>query len=97
MQKVTAKQVNAINVLMLNTIKNYIANYVTSELADTIYADDIAYNASALQTFNATLDCNELQDAIMLQDTLVREEFINVLLYLENNNLVSITVCKANI
>ena len=43
----------------------------------------------SLDVFNATNNVQQLHESIMLQDTLVREHFINTLRYIEENNLIS--------
>lgn len=94
MRKLTAKQQKhaaAINSLMFSTLQRYIARYTTNE--DDVrflhmYAKDVAYNAAALTRFNETFDFAELHNAIALQDTAVREFYIDTLRYLEKNKLV---------
>ena len=54
-----------------------------------MYAEDVAHNVNALVAFNATKDAQALHDSIMLQDTLVREYYISVLLYIERNKLIN--------
>ena len=54
-----------------------------------MYCADIAHNVAALDVFNKTNNVQQLHDNIMLQDTLVREEYINVLRYIEQNNLIA--------
>ncbi len=91
------KHITNVNLLMQKTIANYINTYVTKDADATsfaMYADDVAHNINALQQFNATLDADLLQDAIIKQDTLVRECFYSTLKYLEQQNLVTRTVCK---
>jgi hypothetical protein len=39
--------------------------------------------------FTQTKDAQVLHDSIMYNDTLVREYYIEVLRYIENNNLIS--------
>ncbi len=91
MRKIAQKHIQAINLLMQTRIAVYINNYVTAQSDVTnlqMYADDIAYNATALQKFNSTQDATSLHNAIMLQDTLVREHFYIVLKYIESAKLV---------
>ena len=92
MQKANSKHVIVINNLMLKTTESYINTFV-SEDEDTgsisMYAEDVAYNVNALVAFNATKDASALHDSIMLQDTLVREYYIAVLLYIESNKLIN--------
>ncbi len=86
------KHVQAINLLMQARIAKYINTFVTADSDVTslqMYADDVVHNATALQNFNNTKDATALHNAIMLQDTLVREYFYTVLKYIESNKLVS--------
>ena len=82
-------QVAAVNKIMLKSIANYCAQF--GEDADSeqleMYADDVAYNANALVEFNNTKDWQALYDSVYEQDTIVREEFMDVLDYLETNGL----------
>lgn len=93
MRKVAKKDVVAINVIMLQTIANYVKCFVQKDEADLqslqMYANDVAHNVAALNVFNTTKDAMQLHNSIMLQDTLVREYFINTLRYIEENNLIS--------
>ena len=91
-QKLSSTDLQVINLLMLNTIAEYITAFAkdsedTSSLQ--MYADDVTHNVTALQNFNKTHDVQKLHDAIMLQDTLVREFFYSTLKYIEVNNLIS--------
>jgi len=88
----------AINALMLNLIQEYIVSYARTEQRDIgvnelhmlqMYAGDVVRNAKALEEFNATGDYLILHEAIMLQDTIVREHFFDVLEYIESNKLVN--------
>ena len=54
-----------------------------------MYAQDVAYNTNALAQFNNTLNAQELHNAIMQQDTLVREYYIAVLQYIETKRLIT--------
>jgi len=92
MRKVTQAHVLAINTLMLKTTESYINTFVSEdEDASSInmYAEDVAHNVNALVNFNATKDAQALHDSIMEQDTLVREYYIAVLLYIEQNKLIT--------
>lgn len=93
MRKVAKKDVVAINVIMLQTIADYVKCFVQKDEADLqslqMYADDVAHNVAALNVFNTTQDAQQLHNNIMQQDTLVREFFINALRYIEDNNLIS--------
>ena len=90
--KLTSTNLLDINTIMLNTIADYINTFAKD--ADSVsslqmYADDVAHNVTALQNFNTTHDAQQLHNAIMLQDTLVREYFYTTLKYIEVNNLIS--------
>ena len=86
-----AKHVIVINNLMLKTTESYISTFVSEDDVSSIsmYADDVAHNVNALVAFNATKDAQALHNSIMLQDTLVREYYISVLLYIERNKLIN--------
>ena len=87
-----AKHVVIINTLLLKTMESYINTFVrNSEDAGSIsmYAEDVAYAANALVAFNASKDASALHNSIMMQDTLVREYYIDILLYIERNKLIN--------
>jgi hypothetical protein len=90
---ITPAHIKRINKLMYTTTISYIKCFATGRDVDTssysMYADDVAYNTSALAQFNKTLDAQELHDAIMQQDTLVREYYIAVLQYIESKRLIT--------
>jgi len=92
MRKVTAVHFLQLQRLMLSTTESYI-NCFADEQSDStslsMYADDVAYNINALVQFNKSKDAQALHNSIMYQDTLVREYYISVLRYIENNNLVN--------
>jgi hypothetical protein len=92
MRKVTAVHFLQLQRLMLSTTENYI-NTFADEQSDssslTMYADDVAYNINALVQFNKNKDVQALHSSIMRQDTLVREYYISVLRYIENNKLIN--------
>ena len=80
-----------INTLMLKTIESYINTFVSEDedaSSISMYAEDVARAANALVAFNASNDAQALHNSIMLQDTLVREYYIAVLLYIESNKLI---------
>lgn len=90
MSKANKTQAVAINKLMLPLIAT-VGQFVTDENdlgMFKMYAGDVAYNARALEEFNATLDAAELHHAIIYQDTLPREHFYDVLVYIEEQGLV---------
>ena len=87
-----AKHMLKINNLMLKTTESYINTFVSEDedaSSISMYAEDVAHNVNALVAFNATKDAQALHDSIMLQDTLVREYYISVLLYIERNKLIN--------
>jgi hypothetical protein len=91
MQKANSKHVIVINNLMLKTTESYINTFVSEDedaSSISMYTDDVAHAVNALVAFNATKDAQALHDSIMLQDTLVREYYIAVLLYIERNKLI---------
>ena len=89
MQKLTITHIANINNLMLATISNYINTYNTANTYDPLVITDTLHNTYALHKFNSTKNVQQLHNAIIMQDTLVREYFINVLQYIENNNLIA--------
>ena len=92
MQKANNKHVIVINNLMLKTTESYINTFVSEDedaSSISMYTEDVAHNVNALVNFNATKDVQALHDSIMLQDTLVREYYIAVLLYIESNKLIN--------
>jgi hypothetical protein len=87
-----AKHVIVINNLMLKTTESYINTFVSEDEdagSISMYAEDVAYNVNALVAFNASKDASALHNSIMMQDTLVREYYISVLLYIERNKLIN--------
>jgi hypothetical protein len=86
-----SKHIVAINQLMLNTTAEYINCFAKDETdieQFKMYTSDVAHNIAALDVFNNTFNAEALHDNIMRQDTLVREFYIAVLLYIENNKLI---------
>ena len=97
MRKVTAVHVLKINMLVLKTTEDYI-NFSTTQYGvnSPITADnlkystkDVQHNINALMQFNEDLNVQQLHDSIMLQDTFVREYYIDTLRYIESNNLIN--------
>jgi len=88
MQKLTATHITKINTIMLDTISTYIKQYNIANTYDPLLITDTLHNTYALHKFNNTKNIQELHNAIIAQDTLVREYFVNVLRYIENNNLI---------
>ena len=81
-----------INNLMLKTTESYINTFVSEDedaSSISMYADDVAHAVNALVAFNTSNDAQALHDSIMLQDTIVREYYIAVLLYIERNKLIN--------
>jgi len=86
------KHIIVINNLMLKTTESYINTFVSEDedaSSISMYADDIAHNVNALVAFNASKDASALHNSIIMQDTLVREYYISVLLYIERNKLIN--------
>ena len=86
-----AKHIIVINNLMLKTTESYINTFVSEDedaSSISMYADDVAHAVNALVAFNTSNDAQALHDSIMQQDTLVREYYIAVLLYIERNKLI---------
>jgi hypothetical protein len=76
---------------MRNAITFYTQKFFATELREpavAMYAKDIARAAIALNAFIETSDAAALHNTIVRFDTEVREEFVNVLLYIEKNELV---------
>ena len=65
----------------------------STENSNIMHIQDILYVQTALNNFINDKCANTLQNKIMLQDTFVREYFINTLRYLEHNNLVNCNYC----
>ena len=85
------KHVIVINNLMLKTTESYINTFVSEDedaSSISMYAEDVARAANALVAFNASNDAQALHDSIMYWDTIVREYYIAVLLYIERNKLI---------
>ena len=70
--------------------QNYFANAIPQE-SIALYANDIAQAANALNAFIKTSDAVALHKTIMYFDTDVREQFVSVLRYIEENELVPVT------
>ena len=86
------KHIIVINNLMLKTTESYINTFVSEDedaSSISMYAEDVAHAVNALVAFNTSNDVQALHDSIMLQDTLVREYYISVLLYIERNKLIN--------
>jgi hypothetical protein len=92
MRKVTAVHFLQIQRLMLNTTQDYLRCFVDQQSDTTslsMYATDVQHNINALVAFNKNKDAQALHNSIMYQDTLVREYYIDVLRYIEENALIS--------
>lgn len=76
--------------LMLKTTQEYIAfcMYEPDGESMDMYANDVAYNTSALNDFVASEDYAALHTAIIRQDTFVREYYYTTLVYIEQNALI---------
>jgi hypothetical protein len=92
MRKVTAVHFLQIQRLMLNTTQEYISCFADNQADSTsldMYATDVQHNINALVAFNKDRNAQALHNSIMYQDTLVREYYIEVLRYIEDNNLIN--------
>ena len=97
MRKLTQSHKREINMLMLKTTQDFI-DFSTTQwgINRPITAEnlqfhtlDIQHNINALVAFNTGNNVQNLHDSIMQQDTFVREYYIDVLQYIESNNLIS--------
>lgn len=93
MTKLTTQHKLAIINLMFAETANFInrscTHFDNSDLVSVdTYCNDIAHNTQALNKFAAGGTVQELHDSIMWQDTLVREAYIEVLRYIEEENLI---------
>ena len=91
MRKVTVQRKYNTVKLMRNTIAAYTQNYFANEphqSAIAMYANDIANAANALNEFIETSNAVVLHKRIMYWDTDVREAFVNVLQYIELEQMV---------
>ena len=92
MQKLKAHHFTQLQLLMLKTTESYINTFATEDDDDSslsMYATDVQHNINALVAFITDKNVQQLHDSIMLQDTIVREYYIEVLRYIESNNLIS--------
>jgi hypothetical protein len=92
MRKVTAVHFLKLQRLMLSTTESYINCFADAQSDSgqlSMYADDVQHNINALVQFNKNKDAQQLHDSIMGQDTLVREYYIDVLRYIEENSLIN--------
>ncbi len=102
MRKVTNAQVTEIVSITLSTMQRY-TKFCKSCIADdsaqsdtssiALYMDDLLYMQTALNNFIQDKNAVKLQNAIMHQDTFVREYYINTLRYIEENNLTDSFYC----
>jgi hypothetical protein len=101
MQKVTNAHYVNIIAITLATMQEYTnflkrcANDKDITAEDNImHYDDLLYIQRALKDFVQDRNVEQLQDRIMMQDTFVREYYIDTLFYIEDNNLVSNFYCS---
>jgi hypothetical protein len=76
---------------MRDAIAAYTQNYFATAIPQehiAMFANDIARAADALASFIATSDAVELHTTIVYFDTDMREQFVSVLRYIEENELV---------
>jgi len=101
MQKLTVKHVVDINVLAFTLTAEYAEQFCNVANADSIklYTQDIVYNTRILAEFNAEHNVQKLHRDIIAQDTIVREHFVELLQYIEENNLIAhkAFACKAKV
>lgn len=91
MRKVTVQRKFNTVKIMRNAIAAYTQNYfagAVQEVAVAMYANDIANAANALNEFIKTANAVVLHKRIMYWDTDVREAFVNVLQYIELEQMV---------
>ncbi len=91
MRKVTVLHKFNVVKAMRNAITFYTQNFFATAIPEehvAMFANDIARAANALNAFIETSDAVKLHKTIMYFDTDVREEFVSVLLYIEQNKLV---------
>jgi hypothetical protein len=92
MRKLTNKHIADINVLMLTLIAEYAEDMRRSvDDADIVimHTNDIVYNTRVLVEFNAEFNVLKLYKDILIQDTIVREHFSEVLDYITSSNLIN--------
>ena len=90
MKQVTKTHALLINRMMLPLIAS-LAEYEQNEQdlgMFKMYVGDVAHNIAALDVFNHNMDAVALHDSIMMQDTLPREHFYEVLKYIEDSALI---------
>ena len=98
MRKLTQVHKREINMLMLKTTMDYIDFSTTSYCVNMpvtldnvqFHTLDIQHNINALAAFNTSNNVQQLHDALMQQDTFVREYYIDVLQYIEQNALINV-------
>jgi hypothetical protein len=96
MRKLTQAHKREINMLMLKTTQDYIdfsttqwgVNMPVTLESLQFHTQDIQHNVNALVAFNKDNNVQQLHDTIMQQDTFVREYYISVLQYIEQNALI---------
>ena len=97
--KLTQKHYINIIALTSATLQDYtnftlrVAKEYADADSDLMHIDDILYVQTALNNFINNKDVAQLQDALMTQDTFVREYYINTLQYIEDNYLVANFYC----
>lgn len=97
MKKVTTQQFNSIIASLQSEINRYAkvvllcVNKKTSNviLVDALNFEDMVYLTNALAQFAKSKDVQELYNALLMQDTDVREQFLATLRMLEDTELVS--------
>lgn len=105
MQKVTQAHATQVVTLLQQVVANYkeFATWCaqqadTTQADETMHANDIVYMQAACAAFATNKNASVLHDALMRQDTFVREYCISVLRYLEDAALIprNMYACKYN-
>ena len=79
--------------LMFARLHKYCEFY--ADMFDNTVRNDLKYNIALVQAFVDDNDVQALHKGIVMQETLVREHFYDVLKYIEDNNLITQhKVCK---
>ena len=97
--KLTQKHYINIIALTSATLQDYtgftlrVAQQHADADSNLMHIDDILYVQTALNNFINNKDVAQLQDALMSQDTFVREKYIDTLRYIEDNYLVANYYC----
>lgn len=93
MKTITNKDAVEIIKLLFSNTRDYIDScneFLDEDMLDFVkmYSEDIIYNVNNVKKFIKTLNVKKLHRDILEQDTLVREYYYDVLVYIEKNNLI---------